>query len=214
GHWVPGQPPAPRAASPGPSRGEGEPGPGRTHRSDHRERGAHGGPGRDGLLHFARRHRQVLHSARPRFQGAHSQGQFVIDGQTISDQTGVTFSNSIDPGIAQSIEVVYGNVLAEYGEKVGTVVNMTTRSGLAAPFALDVYGGGARYSTYEAGLSAAGGSRNWGAFASLNGSRSDRFLDPVNFDNLHNDGDSLRGFLRLDYASPSLNDLVRVTALL
>jgi hypothetical protein len=153
-------------------------------------------------------------NGRYHFQGAHSQGQFVIDGQTISDQTGVTFSNSIDPGIAQSIEVVYGNVPAEYGEKVGTVVNMTTKSGLATPFALDVYGGGARYSTYEGGLAASGGSRSWGAFVSLNGSRSDRFLDPVNFDNLHNEGDSLRGFLRLDYASPSLGDLVRVTALL
>ena len=49
-------------------------------------------------------------------QGAHSQSEYVIDGQTISDQTGVTFSNSIDPGIAQSMEIIYGNVPAEYGE--------------------------------------------------------------------------------------------------
>src|ERR1051326_3628978 len=51
------------------------------------------------------------------FQGAHSQSEYVVDGQTISDQTGVTFSNSIDPGIAQGIEVIYGNVPAEFGEK-------------------------------------------------------------------------------------------------
>src|SRR5207247_8614398 len=49
------------------------------------------------------------------FQGAHSQSEYVIDGQTISDQTGVTFSNSIDPGIAQGIEIIYGNVPAEFG---------------------------------------------------------------------------------------------------
>jgi hypothetical protein len=59
-------------------------------------------------------------NGRYHFQGSHSQGQFVIDGQTISDQTGITFSNSIDPGIAQSMEVIYGNVPAEYGEKVGS----------------------------------------------------------------------------------------------
>jgi hypothetical protein len=39
----------------------------------------------------------------------------VIDGQTISDQTGVTFSSSIAPGIAEGIEVIYGNVPPEFG---------------------------------------------------------------------------------------------------
>ena len=67
------------------------------------------------------------------FQGFHSQGQYVVDGQTISDQTGITFSNSIDPGIAQSLEVIYGNVPAEYGEKVGTVINLATKSGPIQP---------------------------------------------------------------------------------
>ena len=72
-------------------------------------------------------------NGRYHFQGSHSQGQFVVDGQTISDQTGVTFSNSIDPGIAQSMEVIYGNVPAEYGDKVGTVVNMVDEVGSLAP---------------------------------------------------------------------------------
>jgi hypothetical protein len=148
------------------------------------------------------------------FQGFHSQSQYVVDGQTISDQTGVTFSNSIDPGIAQAIEVIYGNVPAEYGEKPGTVIHLATKSGLGAPFRGDVYGGGARFGTYEGGLSAGGGSKSFGAFASLNGSWSDRFLDPVNPDNLHNTGDTQRAFVRLDYASDDLRDQLRLTALL
>jgi Carboxypeptidase regulatory-like domain/TonB-dependent Receptor Plug Domain len=147
------------------------------------------------------------------FQGFHSQSEYVIDGQTISDQTGITFSNSIDPGIAQSMEVIYGNVPAEYGEKIGTVVNLVTKSGLNSPFHGDVYGGLARYATYEGGLELGGGSRNFAAFASVNGSTSDRFLDPVNFDSLHNTGDTQRGFVRLDYASDELRDQVRFTAL-
>ena len=113
------------------------------------------------------------------FQGFHSQSEYVIDGQTISDQTGVTFSNSIDPGIAQSMEVIYGNVPAEYGEKVGAVVNLVTKSGLNSPFHGDVYGGASRYATWEGGLALGGGSRNFAAFASFDGSTSDRFLDPV-----------------------------------
>ena len=37
-------------------------------------------------------------NGRYHFQGGHSQQLLVIDGQTISDQIGITFSNSIDPG--------------------------------------------------------------------------------------------------------------------
>jgi hypothetical protein len=152
-------------------------------------------------------------NGRYHFQGFHSQGEFVIDGQTISDQTGVTFSNSIDPGIAQSMEVIYGNVPAEYGEKIGAVVNLATKSGLGTPFHGDIEGGAARFATYDGRLDLGGGSPNLAAFASLNASWSDRFLDPVNFDNLHNTGETQRAFLRLDYASDDMRDQVRFTAL-
>jgi hypothetical protein len=152
-------------------------------------------------------------NGRYHFQGFHSQAQFVIDGQTVSDQTGATFSNSIDPGIAQSMEVIYGNVPAEYGEKVGAVMNLVTKSGLSTPLHGDLSGGATRFSTYEGGAAIGGGSKNFGAFVSINSSSSDRFLDPVNPDNLHNHGDTARGFLRLDYASDSFKDQVRFTTL-
>ena len=87
-------------------------------------------------------------NGRYHFQGAHSQSEYVIDGQTIADQTGVTFSNSIDPGIAQAMEVIYGNVPAEYGEKIGAVINMTTKSGLGSPFRGTVSGGYATFDTF------------------------------------------------------------------
>jgi len=147
------------------------------------------------------------------FQGAHSQSQYVIDGQTISDQTGATFSNSIDPGIAQSIEVIYGNVPAEYGEKIGAVMNLNTKSGLGSEgFKGDVFLGASRFSTYDGGVSVQDGNDKYGVFASLSGSKSDRFLDPVNPDNLSNQGDTARGFLRLDWAADP-NDTFRFTAL-
>jgi hypothetical protein len=147
------------------------------------------------------------------FQGAHSQSEYVIDGQTISDQTGVTFSSSIDPGIAQSMEVIYGNVPAEYGEKVGAVVNLATKSGLGSPFKADIQSGMASFGTFEEGASVMAGSQTWGVFASVTGSRSGRFLDPVNPDNLHNVGNTERAFLRLDYAAPKMTDILRLTVL-
>jgi hypothetical protein len=128
------------------------------------------------------------------FQGAHSQSEYVIDGQTISDQTGVTFSNSIDPGIAQAIEVIYGNVPAEFGEKMGAVINLTTKSGLGSgPFHGETYVGASRFSTGEAGADVGYGTEALGLFATVDGSQSDRFLDPVNFSNLHNRGKTLFG---------------------
>ena len=148
------------------------------------------------------------------FQGAHSQSEYVIDGQTISDQTGVTFSNSIDPGIAQSLEVVYGNIPAEYGEKIGAVINMVTKSGLNRPTHGDVAGGYATFDTYDASASAGGGGQRFGYFVSLSGSGSDYFTDPVNFDNLHNNGDTQRGFIRLDGRSADSSDSFRLSALL
>jgi hypothetical protein len=147
------------------------------------------------------------------FQGAHSQSEYVIDGQTISDQTGVTFSSSIDPGIAQSMEVIYGNVPAEYGEKVGAVVNLATKSGLGRPFKADIQSSMGSFGTFEEGASVMAGSQIWGVFASVTGSRSSRFLDPVNPDNLHNVGNTERAFFRLDYATPKMTDILRVTVL-
>ena len=149
------------------------------------------------------------------FQGAHSQSEYVIDGQTISDQTGVTFSNSIDPGIAQGIEIIYGNVPAEFGEKIGAVVNLTTKSGLGSGSPkTDAYVGVSKFSTAEAGISVGGGSQTFGYFGSVDATKSDRFLDPVNFDNLHNRGNTERGFLRLDRQSSDQKSSFRFTTLL
>ena len=151
------------------------------------------------------------------FQGAHSQSEYVIDGQTISDQTGVTFSNSIDPGIAQSIEVIYGNVPAEYGEKIGAVINLVTKSGLGiAGFKGDVYGGDARFDTYEGGLPLGRRHRRRSAFFGSVGGVRARTASPTRStpDNLNNHGDTQRAFLRFDLASPDSRNAFRLTALL
>ena len=63
-------------------------------------------------------------------------------------------------------------------------------------------------------MSLGGGSERFGVFGSVTGAWSDRFLDPVNFDNLYNNGNTGRGFLRLDHASSDLQTHLRFTALL
>lgn len=152
-------------------------------------------------------------NGRYHFQGGHSQQLLVIDGQPIGDQVGVTFSNSLDPNVAENLEIVTGGIPAEYGEKANGVINLTTRSGLGLGGVKgDVAAGGARFSTFEAGASAGGGGSRFGWFVNLNGSRSDRFLDAVTFENLHDAGSTQRGFLRLDSVSASGSEAIRLTA--
>ncbi len=109
----------------------------------------------------------------------------MIDGQPIGDQVGITFSNSLNPGVAEGIEIVTGGIPAEYGEKANGVINLTTRSGLGTNGVKgDVsVGRGAASRQASASVAAGGGDSRFGWFASVDGSRSDRFLDPVSFDN-------------------------------
>jgi carboxypeptidase family protein len=151
-------------------------------------------------------------NGRYHFQGGHSQQLLVIDGQPIGDQVGITFSNSLNPAIAEGIEIVTGGVPAEYGEKANGVINLTTRSALGQNgWKGDVGVGGARFSTLEGSLAIGHGSSRSGLFLDLNASKSDRFLDPVSFDNFHNQGNTKRGFLRYDQVSAAGSDSLRFT---
>jgi len=151
-------------------------------------------------------------NGRYHFQGGHSQQLLVVDGQPIGDQVGITFSNSLNPQIAQGVEIVTGGIPAEYGEKANGVINLTTRSALGQNgWKGDASLGAGSFGTAEGSLAIGHGTSSSGLFLNLNGSRSDRFLDPVSFDALHDHGDTRRGFLRYDRSSPSGSDSLRFT---
>ncbi len=147
------------------------------------------------------------------FRGSHGQAMYVIDGVPVTDQMQATFSNSLDPGQVESMEVITGGISAEYGGKPGAVVNLTSKSGLGTPggFEGNVTLGAARFNTYETGLSLRGCGDRAGWFVTAAGSSSDRFLDPVNFENLHNHGATGRIFTRLDWLL-SDRDTLRLSA--
>jgi hypothetical protein len=152
-------------------------------------------------------------NGRYHFQGGHSQQLLVIDGQPIGDQVGITFSSSLDPAIVQDLEIETGGVSAEYGEKAYAVINLTTRSALGHDgFHGDAGIGGGSFQGRQASANLGEGAARHGLFASVDGSSSDRFLDPVSFGNLHNHGDTARAFLRYDLLPGSGSDSVRLTA--
>jgi len=138
-------------------------------------------------------------------RGAHNQMTFLIDGLPISDQLTGAFANSLDVAVVQTAELLTGNIPAEFGSKVSGVAILNSRSGrgtgreLSGSFSLAA--GGA--ATGQGSLQLGGERGRVGYFGSVTALTTDRFLDQVSRDNLHNAGRFARSFGRVDVA---LND--------
>jgi outer membrane cobalamin receptor len=133
-------------------------------------------------------------------RGAHNQMTFVVDGLPISDQLTGAFANALDVGVVQTAELVMGNIPAEFGSKVSGVAVLNSRSGLGTgrgfTGAVSVAGGG--FGTGQGSTQIGGERGRIGYFGSVTMLRTDRFLDQVTLDNLHNGGHATRGFGRVD----------------
>jgi outer membrane cobalamin receptor len=147
-------------------------------------------------------------------RGAHNQMTFVIDGMPITDQLTGAFANSVDPNIVQTVELFTGNVPAEYGSKVSAVANVTTRSGLGSgrSFSGSLMLNAAGFDTFSQVTSLSGERGKFGYSATINTMKSNRYLDSVSLDNLHNGGNSQRGFFRLDF-QPGGRDVLRLNGM-
>ena len=147
-------------------------------------------------------------------RGAHTQMSFLIDGMPITDQLTGAFANSVDPNIVQNVEIFTGNIPAEFGAKVAAVVNVNTKSGFDSNrrFTGSTALSAAGFGTLGQVTQFAGESERFAFSGLVNTMRSDRYLDSVSLDNLHNGGQSTRGFLRLDYQASS-RDILRLNVL-
>jgi len=131
--------------------------------------------------------------------GDHAQTQFSIDNQPVTDQQSRLYSNQISPEAVQSMELITGVAPAEYGDKSSLVVHIVTKSGLdqAKPIGSVSLGYGS-FKSPNGDVNIGGGSHNVGNFLSLSGMRTDRFLDPPEFEALHDTGNQTSFFDRLD----------------
>lgn len=131
--------------------------------------------------------------------GDHAQTQFSIDNQPVTDQQSRVYSNQISPDAVQSMEIITGVAPAEYGDKSSLIVHIVTKSGLDQPKPTgSVSFGYGSFKSPTAEVNVGGGSHTMGNFFSLSGMRTDRFLDPPEFTALHDSGNSLSFFDRLD----------------
>ncbi|MCC6540139.1 MAG: TonB-dependent receptor [Bryobacterales bacterium] len=149
-------------------------------------------------------------------RGAHNQMTYVIDGMPVTDQLTGAFANAVDPNIVRTVELFTGNIPAEYGSKVSAVANVTTRSGLGSGrrFAGSTAVSAARFDLLSQVTQVSGeapGGR-LGYSATVNTMKSNRYLDAVSLDNLHNGGNSERAFARLDWQA-SARDIIRFSSI-
>jgi hypothetical protein len=134
-------------------------------------------------------------------RGAHNQMTFLVDGLPISDQLTGAFASSLDPNIVQTIELFTGNIPAEFGAKVSGVANIITRTGYGTGRR---FSGSSEFSAAQFGTTSnvtqfAGETGRFGYFGSVFMLKSNRYLDQVSLDNLHNGGNTERGYVRVDY---------------
>ena len=137
--------------------------------------------------------------------GDHAQNSFSVDGQPITDQTSKVFSNQIPADSIQSLEVISGAPPAEFGDKTSLVIKVTTKSGLGVTKPTgSVNASYGSFGTANVGFDLAYGNQKWGNFIAANALKSGRFLDPPEFTAIHDKGNEVNIFDRVDYlVSPS-----------
>jgi hypothetical protein len=131
--------------------------------------------------------------------GDHAQTQFSIDNQPITDQQSRLYSNQISQDAVESMEIITGVPPAEYGDKSSLVVHIVTKSGLnqATPAGSVSFGYGS-FKSPSAELNVGVGSKKIGNFFTVDGLRTERFLDPPELQALHDTGTKQSFFDRLD----------------
>jgi outer membrane cobalamin receptor len=129
----------------------------------------------------------VLH---PR--GSEYQTQFVIDGVPLTDNRSPSFGTEIEADDVQSLSIYTANIPAEYGRKLGGVVELITTKDTRPGFHGKAVLGGGSFDTGDAYVT---GQYSWGKNtfgATADGAMTDRFLNPPvvqNYTNAATTGD-------------------------
>jgi TonB-dependent Receptor Plug Domain len=145
----------------------------------------------------------VLH---PR--GSEYQTQFVVDGIPLTDNRSPSFGNEIEADDIESMSIYTAGIPAEYGRKMGGVVELNTFEDIEPGFHGEVVLAGGSFDTADA---FAKGQYSWGRNAlggSASGSMTSHYLNPVVPENYTNTG-TLGDFSGYYEINPSEKDRVR-----
>ncbi len=125
--------------------------------------------------------------------------QEFINGVSFLENPQQQFSAGLTPESFETINMVSGSFAAEYGNRFGGIVDMTTRSGFDLKGHGSLAAGLGSFQTNDAFAEYGGTSRKLGYYFSASGFTSDWFLNPPEPVQLHDFGFGMRGSGQIDY---------------
>src|SRR5688572_22013953 len=130
---------------------------------------------------------------------------YVVDGVPMYERVDSAHGIAPDPEMIDSINIMVGHVPPEFGFKSGGVIEVRTATGKSDSWLGNVQASTGSDATRQ-GSSVFGGPIGKATALTLgfSGQRSNRFLDPVHPDNLHNSGNAANATAEFNWlASPS-----------
>jgi TonB-dependent receptor-like protein/carboxypeptidase family protein len=124
-----------------------------------------------------------------------------VNGVSFLENTQPQFSPGVSPQIFEDVDLMTGGFTAEYSNRFGGVLDITTRSGRTMQGHGSVNFRGATQDNYDLNADYGGASGKFGYYIFADGFTSGRFLDPPDAIELHDFGSGLRGTTQLDWAS-------------
>jgi len=146
----------------------------------------------DGLMHI---------------RGVDDGALYVVGGVPTPDRMDAFSASTFRIDTVSSMQVITGNIPAEFGGRSGAVIVVQPKSGIDTPLTGTIAMSAGSFQTQQIDSTLAGGGRRWGFFLAAAGNRSDRFLDPVDPRNFNNYGGAISFSLRADW-HPTTNDIV------
>ncbi len=122
-----------------------------------------------------------------------------VNGVSFLDNAHQQFVPGLSPQIFESVNFITGGFPAEFGNRFGGVLDITTRSGRTLNGHGSATLGIGTVSQDDAAVDYGGSVGRWGYYFYVGGFRSRRFLNPPVRQESHDFGHGLRGTIQLDY---------------
>lgn len=141
-------------------------------------------------------------------RGSHGQYTYYLDGAPLPESVSGSFEELINPKNIQSLNIFTGGFPASYGDNLAAVFDVSAKAGdVGNPhgFVSEWVQG---YSSYETAGQAGGGDRRLTYFVSGLKDSTNRQLDPVTEDPIHDAGNQSVLFEKLDYQAGRSDRLI------
>src|SRR2546426_5242541 len=143
-------------------------------------------------------------------RGSEYDVQFVVDGLPLTQNRSPAFAPSFDAGEVESLRVLTASFPAEYGRKLGGIIEVTTKKDVQAGWHGRLDAGGGRFSTVNGAAGILYAREAEWVLVGGEGVHTDRYLDPPVLGNYANPGNAA-GFSASYERDFSASDRLRVS---